>query len=180
MIMQQVSKTHKNQWGSYGDRRNSFDDNTDIKLFKQLVASTPDLKDYIRSYLPKGEFTFRNHPYGQYGVDLSLINSKEQIVATFDVERWSEWKDEWPPYYKWIHFLGRKEKFLQDNFFMIYMNFYRTKVIILDNRTIEEFPTINKTFKTKKVKDMVKEIPMNRGRIYGNDITYKERMLFAE
>jgi len=178
--MQQVTKAHKNKWGSYKDRDNSYDDAQDILLFAQLVSNTPDLKDYIRSYLPKGEFTFRKHPYGKYEVDLALLNDNKEVVATFDVERWSEWREEWPWYYKWIHFLGRKEKFLADNFFMAYLNYNRTKVIIVDNKTIQPYPTINKFFKAKNVWDWVKEIPMNKGRIYGKGITNKEKMLFAE
>jgi hypothetical protein len=63
---------------------------------------------------------------------------------------------------------------------MVYMNYNRTKVIIVDNDTITQYPTINKQFKAKRVMDRVKEIPMNVGRIFGRDITDREKQLFAE
>jgi hypothetical protein len=180
MMIQQVSRIHKNTWGNYKDRTDSFDDTTDLKMFATMVSNTPKLKEYLVSRTSNRPDTFRLHPYGQYGVDMALLDKDKKEIATFDIERWSEWKDDWPPHYKWIHFLGRKEKFLQDNFYMVYMNYNRTKVIIVDNDTITQYPTINKQFKAKRVMDRVKEIPMNVGRIFGRDITDREKQLFAE
>ena len=178
MMMQQVSRIHKNTWGNYKDRTDSFDDKQDLKIFASIVSNTPKLKEYLVSRTTNNPDTFRLHPHGQYGVDMALIDDKNNELATFDIERWSEWKDDWPPFYKHIHFLGRKEKFLQDNFFMVYMNYNRTKVIIVDNDTITQYPTINKQFKAKRVMDKVKEIPMNVGRVFGMNITDRERELF--
>ena len=193
MMMQQVSRIHKNTWGNYKDRTDSFDDKQDLKIFASIVSNTPKLKEYLVSALALRRTTntkrlmsypdtlalaLRLHPHGQYGVDMALIDDKNNELATFDIERWSEWKDDWPPFYKHIHFLGRKEKFLQDNFFMVYMNYNRTKVIIVDNDTITQYPTINKQFKAKRVMDKVKEIPMNMGRVFGMNITDRERELF--
>ena len=172
------SRIHKNTWGNYKDRTDSFDDKQDLKIFASIVSNTSKLKEYLVSRTTNNPDTFRLHPHGQYGVDMALIDDKNNELATFDIERWSEWKDDWPSFYKHIHFLGRKEKFLQDNFFMVYMNYNRTKVIIVDNDTITQYPTINKQFKAKRVMDKVKEIPMNVGRVFGMNITDREKELF--
>lgn len=173
--MQQVTKTHKSTWGNYKDRTNSYDDKQDLKIFASIVSNTPSLKEYLPT---DNAANFRLHPHGQYGVDMALIDDKNNELATFDIERWSEWKDDWPPFYRYIHFLGRKEKFLSDNFYMVYMNYNRTKVIIVDNKTIMMYPTINKQFKYKNVMDRVRELPMNVGRVFGVGITDREKELF--
>jgi hypothetical protein len=113
-------------------------------------------------------------------VDLSLQNEKNENVLTIDIERWSQWVDEWPDYYKHIHFLGRKEKFIQPDipFFMGYMNYHRTKVLMISKEDIQKYPTIDKYFRRKQTTDRLKELPMSEGYVFGENITEKERRLF--
>lgn len=177
-----VTRAQKTEWGSYSDRRNSFDDDDDIKRFMMMVHNDTSLKDYLRSFIPKGTFSFKPKPDGQYGVDLGLFSEQGNPVATIDIERWSAWKDDWPSYYKHIHFLGRKEKFLNQHdapFFMAFLNYTRKKVIMISQKDIDKYPTINKYFSYKKVSDRVRELPMSEGHIFGENITTREQGLFA-
>jgi hypothetical protein len=110
-----------------------------------------------------------------------LFSEQGIPVATIDIERWSAWQDNWPAYYKHIHFLGRKEKFLNQHavpFFMAFLNFQRNKVLMIEETDIRKQPTIDKFFKYKGVTDRVREIPMTEGHLFGHSITDTERGLF--
>ena len=177
-----VTKAHKNAWGSYSDRKNSFDDDDDIRALIQLCRTDLNLREYLSSKLPKERLLFKAKMNGKYGVDLSIITEKDRkVCATIDVERWSAWDAEWPSYYRYLHFLGRKEKFLNQYdapFFMAFMNYSRTKVLMVSEQDIRKYPTIEKYFKHKRLTDKVKELPMSEGYIYGEGITNTERRLF--
>jgi len=177
----QITRAHKTAWGSYGDRRNSFDDDSDIKTFITLIRKDATLKEYLCSFLPKGTFTFKPKPHGQYGVDLGLFSEQGKPVATIDIERWSAWNEDWPSYYKHIHFLARKEKFLEQHdapFFMAFLNFTRDKVLMISEQDIRKHPTRDKYFKAKGVTDRVRELPMSEGWVFGHTLTGRERELF--
>ena len=177
----QITKAHKTAWGSYGDRKNSFDDDEDIKRFIGMIHRNESLKSYLKTFLPKGTFSFKPKPHGQYGVDLGLFSEHGTPVATIDIERWSAWNEDWPSYYKHIHFLGRKEKFLNQHdapFFMAFMNFSRTKVLMISQDDIIKHPTIDKFFKHKGVTDRVRELKMSEGYLFGEHITDREEGLF--
>ena len=178
----QITKAHKTAWGSYSDRRNSFDDDEDVSRFIKMVHADESLKSYLKSFLPKGTFSFQPKPYGQYGVDLALFSEQGAPVATVDIERWSAWNEDWPAYYKHIHFLGRKEKFLNQientPFFMAFLNFSRSKVLMISSNDIQKYPTIDKFFKYKGVTDKVRELPMSEGHVFGTTLTEREKELF--
>jgi len=167
--MQNVTKKHRSQWGSYKDRKNSFDDSKDIYRFAELVNQYSSVRNYIRSYIGGGDCGWVEKPDGDYGVDLALYRNGVRS-ANFDIERWSQWKSEWPHYYNYLQFLGRKEKFLGKEvpFFMCFMNFNRDRFALVDEKTIRSYPTIEKEFVHKNVKDRVKEISMSDGYIFGN------------
>jgi hypothetical protein len=57
MMMQQVSRIHKNTWGNYKDRTDSFDDKQDLKIFASIVSNTPKLKEYLVSALALEQLT---------------------------------------------------------------------------------------------------------------------------
>jgi len=177
-----VTKAHKNAWGSYSDRKNSFDDDDDIRALIQLCRTDLNLREYLSSKLPKERLLFKPKMNGKYGVDLSIITEKDRkVCATIDVERWSAWDADWPSYYRYLHFLGRKEKFLNQYdapFFMAFMNYSRTKVLMVSEQDIRKYPTIEKYFKHKRLTDKVKELPMSEGYIYGDGITKREKGLF--
>jgi len=174
-----ITKAHKTEWGSYTDRTNSYDDSEDIKLFFNMVKKDKSLKEYLSSFLPAEPEFLRKHPNGDFGVDIGIM-SKNKIVATIDVERWRPWKEDWPSYYKYIHFLGRKEKFLNEYkvpFFMAFMNYSMTKVLMISEQDIRKYPTKPKTF-ASGITDRVRELSMSDGHVFGENITKRERELF--
>lgn len=175
-----VTSVHRTKWGSYNDRNNSFDDREDIKTFFDMVNKDESLKKYLTSFLPETPDHLRPHPNGKYGVDIGIV-CKGEIIGTIDIERWREWNPNWPDYYKHIHFLARKEKFLKQSdkpFFMANMNFNRTKVLMISRNDIEQYPTKEKYFHRKGVSDMVRELKISDGVIFGEGITEKERSIF--
>lgn len=177
--MTHVNQEMKTQWGSYSDRENSFDDSEDINKFLEITQSDEPILGYFRNFIEKGDYYWKPHPDGKYGVDLALIGEDGERIANFDLERWSAWKYDWPDFYKAIHFLGRKEKFLNKGvpFFMCYLNFNRDRVLIVDEQTINKYPTVEKHFKNKNVTDTLKRIPLSLGSIFGR-YTQKESTLF--
>ena len=165
----QVTNADKGRWGSYSNRKDSYDDELDAAAFKRIVRSNEDLKDYLRKFLPEGTANYRfvDKHFGPYKVDMSILNENGKVVADVELERWSQWDETWPSYYKHIHFLGRKEKFFADRpFFMVYLNKSQNKCMCLEKSVFEHIPTIDKFFKMKKVWDQVKEIPLSEGVIY--------------
>jgi hypothetical protein len=181
MTQMTVTKAHKTTWGSYTDRKDSYDDDADITAFIQLCKKDSNLHQYLSTYLPKKSLRFKPKMNGIYGVDLSIITEDGKVCATIDIERWSQWNEDWPSYYRYIHFLGRKEKFLNQYnvpFFMAFMNYSRTKVLMISEQDIRKYPTIDKYFKHKRVTDRVKELPMSDGYVYGKGITNREKELF--
>ena len=176
----QVNQTLRTQWGNYSDRRNSYDDNEDIRQFIKLVSTNEHLSSYLKQYVNTGDYKFVPKPDGEYGVDLSLQDKSNNIVLTIDIERWSQWNQDWPEYYKHIHFLGRKEKFLKREtpFFMGFMNYHRTKVLMISKKDIQKYPTIEKFFKHKQVSDKVRELSMKDGYVFGDGLTEREKNVF--
>lgn len=179
--MTQITRAHKTAWGSYNDRKDSFDDDEDISRFIGLIHRDESLKTYLKTFLPKGTFSFKPKPHGKYGVDLGLFSEHGTTVATIDIERWSAWNEDWPSYYRYIHFLARKEKFLNQHeapFFMAFLNFKRDKVLMISHKDINKYPSKPKYFKAKGVTDIVRELPMSEGYVFGRNITDTERGLF--
>jgi|TARA_B110000914_G_scaffold137520_1_gene120331 hypothetical protein len=175
-----VTNIERTKWGSYEDRTNSYDDNTDIQIFCNMVKTNESLKNYLDSFLTETPDVLRPKPHGDYGVDLGIVHNDE-LVATIDLERWSAWNEEWPSYYRYIHFLARKEKFLNQHespFFMAFLNFKRDKVLMISKDDIQKYPTKEKFFQVKNRTDMVRELPLSVGHVFGENITEKERSIF--
>ena len=176
-----VTNIERTKWGSYEDRTNSYDDNTDIQIFCNMVKTNESLKNYLTSFLTETPDILRTKPHGDYGVDLGIVHNDE-LVATIDLERWSAWNEEWPSYYRYIHFLARKEKFLNQHespFFMAFLNFKRDKVLMISKDDIQKYPTKEKFFQVKNRTDMVRELPLSVGHVFGENITEKERSIFS-
>ena len=137
-----------------------------------------ELQKYLLQYIPKDvDCKWKFKPDGDYGIDLALIdvNTGKKLLC-IDLERWSAWKDEWPIYYRYLHFLGRKDHFLNEDvpFIMAYLNYNQNKVILLNKETLNKYMTREKYFSYKKCNDMVKEIPMIEGYIFGANLTNRE------
>tara|TARA_B100000579_G_scaffold364251_1_gene323143 strand:- start:160 stop:705 length:546 start_codon:yes stop_codon:yes gene_type:complete len=180
--MTQVTKQMKNKWGSYSDRKNNYDDDADYEYFIHHTKTNKELQKYLLQYIPKDvDCKWKFKPDGDYGIDLALIdvNTGKKLLC-IDLERWSAWKDEWPWYYKYLHFLGRKDHFLENNepFLIVFFEYNRNKLIIVDKDTIKKYNTINKWFSHKKCHDWVKEMKMSDGHIFGTNITDLERRNF--
>jgi hypothetical protein len=67
-----VTKSHKAAWGSYTDRKNSYDDDDDINAFIQLCKNNSNLHQYLSSFMTKQTMVFKPKKDGMYGVDLSI------------------------------------------------------------------------------------------------------------
>jgi hypothetical protein len=168
--MNHVNQQLKTQWGSYSDRQDSFDDSEDISRFIAMVKESDPLKTYIKNFIESGDYHWVPHPDGMYGVDLALVEKgADKRIVNFDLERWSVWKNDWPHFYRNIHFLGRKEKFLNKGvpFLMCYLNYNRDRVLVVDEETIKKYPTVDTHFKKKNVIDTLKKIPLTLGNIFG-------------
>ena len=179
-----VTKQQKKEWGSYDDRENSYDDISDFNHFIKHTKTNCELQKYLLQYIPKNirdnvEWKFK--PDGDYGIDLALVDVEtNEKLMLIDFERWRAWDQEWPFYYKVIHFLGRKEHFLKLHipFLMIFFEYNCNKMIIVDKETIKKYPTRKKWFEYKKCHDMVKEIKMSDGYIFGDNLTNTEKKNF--
>jgi hypothetical protein len=184
--MVRVNNVHRTIWGGYEDRVDSFDDDEDCARFIALLKESSGLAEYVKSFLPlQSTFSIKTKPNGRYGVDMGVFKGCHETtepVATIDIERWSAWNEDWPSFYKHIHFLGRKDKFLNryddKPFFMAYFNYSRDKIILVSKESILKYPTEDKYFSHKKVVDRVRVLPMHEGHIFGKNITSTEEELF--
>jgi hypothetical protein len=163
-----ITKEDKNSFGNFSDRKHNYDDDMEISKFIQFA------KNFYNE-----EYEFRAKPFGDYDVDIGLYK-QGRLVSTVDVERWSQWDEEWPPQYKYISFLGRKEKFLKrpQDFAMVYFNKSLNKILTVTKKDILKYPTEKKFFARFKKYDLIRQIPFDSGRLYGKNLTDKEKQLF--
>jgi len=164
-----INKTDIKKFGTFTDRKNSFDDDLDIETFIKFLKIAYD--DQNAEFVSK--------PFGIYNVDIGVyVDGK--LKLTVDVERWKSWDSEWPSYYSHVSFLGRKEKFLtrKENFCMVYFNNTRDKFICVDKKDILKYPTVNRNVKGKL--DRVKIVSFDDARLYGADLTEREKTLFKK
>jgi hypothetical protein len=184
--MDRVSGEHITNYGNYPDRADSYDDSSDLNAFANLVNTIPELKRFIMNYFRPPSYAdclWSYHPDGKKGIDLSITGPGTVNAIRYlnlDVERWSKWDKDWPYYYRYIHFLERKGRYLNQQipFLMCYMNYSRDKVLIVDNKTIQRYTPKWKTFFKKQLSDKVREIRMEDGNLFGKRITDRERDLF--
>ena len=163
-----ITKEDKNSFGMFSDRKNNYDDDMEISKFIKFAKSF---------YEESTKFFIK--PFGDYGVDVG-ISKDGTIVSTVDVERWSIWDADWPPQYKYISFLGRKEKFLKrkQDFAMIYFNKSLDKLLVVTKKDIVKYPTQEKYFSRFKKYDLIRQIPFDCGRLYGKNLTDTEKQIF--
>lgn len=168
-------------WGEqFKDRGNSFDDDQEIDLFIDAVKNNIKLNHYIARFLPNpnGRYKFYPHPDGKYGVDLGVIDEDGNTVMVMDLERWSAWENDFPPFYKYLSFLSRKNKFLRDDipFIMVWQSNDCSKYLMVDDSIIRETEPEEVTFKSGFV-DHVRKIPLSHGTIFGAK-GYREKNYF--
>jgi hypothetical protein len=163
-----ITKEDKNSFGNFSDRKNNYDDDLEISKFIEFA------KNFYNE-----EYQFRAKPFGDYDVDIGIYK-QDTLVSTVDVERWSQWDEEWPSKYKYISFLGRKEKFLKrpQDFAMVYFNKSLNKILTVTKKDILKYPTEKKFFVKFNKYDLIRQIPFDFGRLYGKNLTDKEKQLF--
>ena len=177
----------KQKYGTMNGRKNSFDDSTEINVFRTVALKNPDFQKYYMKFVDtSNDHEFIPKPYdipGKYSdVDIGIFfNGK--AVCHIDVERSgpTSWVEEHPRYYKWIHFLGRKDKYLVKYncpFFIVLFNHNLTKFVAVEKSVFQHIPTKLKWFKQKQQEDKVKEIPCKSCHIFGKNITEYERAKF--
>ena len=80
--MKTITKETIRQYGSLSGRDDSFDDNTEMGVFRKFLQRTRS--DLV--VVPK--------PYGPYGVDIAYKDEDGDYVAFFDLERCGKWKSD--------------------------------------------------------------------------------------
>ena len=152
----------------FSDRKNNYDDDKETLKFIKFAKTF---------YEESTKFIVR--PFGDYDVDVGIFK-EETLVSTVDVERWSVWDRDWPPHYKYISFLGRKEKLLErnENFAMVYFNKSLDKLLVVAKKDIIKYPTQKKYFSRFKKYDLIRQIPFDCGRLYGKNLTDTEKKNF--
>jgi hypothetical protein len=167
--MTYLTKEDKNSFGVFPDRKNSFDDENEIEKF--II--------FAKKFYKSSEYELKPKPFGPYGVDIGIYKNGE-LISTVDVERWREWKSDWPPHYKYISFLGRKEKFLNlpGDFVMAYFNESLDKILVVSKKDIIKYPTQKKFFQRFQKYDLIRQIPFDCGRLYGSNLTENEKNKF--
>ena len=182
--MTQVTREDKSKWGNYSDRKNSFDDDGDYEYFIQHTLTNKKFQKYLLQHIPKGvDCKWESKPDGKCGIDLALVDKHTgKKLLCIDLERWGPWKDAWPHYYKYIHYLGRKDHFLEEDepFLIVFFEYNRNKFLVCEKETIKQYTTFNKYFKAKQLNDWVKEMKMSDGYIFGNNITDIEKRNFND
>lgn len=164
--MNNITSSDIRKFGSYFDRLNSFDDKKEILITSNFLKNRCDSLDKVKE-----------KPFGLYGVDLGVFDSLDNLKFVVDVERWSQWKEDWPINYRYISFLQRKEKFLKNfKFVMIIFNFDLTKFIRIKKEDIIKFPPIKRHTQGKY--DFVRKIPFEYGKMYGTGFGEREKSIF--
>jgi hypothetical protein len=163
-----ITKKDINSLGVFPDRKDNFDDDMEISEFIKFAK-----KFY------KDNYEIKPKPFGNYDVDIGIYK-ENVLVSTVDVERWSQWDEEWPSQYKYISFLSRKEKFLKrpQDFAMVYFNNSLNKILTVTKKDILKYPTEKKFFARFNKYDLIRQIPFDFGRLYGKNLTDKEKQLF--
>lgn len=164
--MSNITSQDIKKFGSYSDRDNSFDDKKELLVASNFIKSRCNFSDIVKE-----------KPFGIYGVDLGVYNSKNELKFVVDVERWFFWKEDWPENYRYLSFLERKEKFLKyHEFVMIFFNYNMTKFVRLKKEDILKFSPVKRYTQGKY--DFVRKIPFEYGKLYGSELSERERSIF--
>jgi len=165
-----IDKSDIKQFGSYSDRKNNFDDNQEVNVMINFLTEMYENDSTVH---------IKTKPLGIYDIDIGVY-WKDKLVVGVDVERWSVWNTDWPNFYSHVSFLGRKEKFIRKNmdFIMAYFNYDLSKVILLDKQSILKYPTVDRHTKGKV--DRIKKISFDDAKLYGSNLTDREKSLFKK
>ena len=154
--------------GQFKNRNNSYDDKNEVSKFIKFAETCND------------NYFFRPKPFGKYGVDVGMYTKENELIAIVDIERWRAWNEEWPNYYRYLSFVERKEKYLRhkQDFALAVFNASLTKLVMVTKENILLYPPVAKYFKNHGKYDYVRQIPFEFGKLYGANLTDKEKRLF--
>jgi len=177
--MKTITKDTIKDYGSFCDRKDSFDDNQESIIFIKFLKN---------QYGDK--FNIIDKPFGKYGVDIGVFNKNSEITedsikVAFDLERCKSWGNDWPAHWKCLSFLGRKNKYLMfPEFGMVWFNCDLNKFAISWKENIQKYPLTNRNFKGKSYTDSVREVKFDDGKLFGSSFekiekeNFKNRMEF--
>lgn len=161
-----ISSLDIKKFGSYSDRKNSYDDNKELIIVSNFIKNYSDPNDIIK---------FK--PFGERGIDLGVFDSQNNLKFVVDVERWKVWDHDWPANYRYISFLERKEKYLKySQFVMIFFNYSLNKLIRVKKDDILKFSPEKRYTQGKY--DTVRKIPFQYGKMYGTGFSEREKSIF--
>jgi len=153
-----------------------------IKPFSNHMHSVTDNqgKNALLSYLKRNKIGFRNvsNP-NKHGIDVLTLNNKDEVVSAWEVEvRNGAWKFDSNFPFPTINCIERKEYMWRKeeefsnkipykiadncNVYYVQMNKNCTRAVILDNKTILEYPLVrsfNKYAKEHNITEYVRQIP---------------------
>lgn len=157
--MKTVSRDTISEYGTFEDRINSFDDNSESKIFVKFLTSK-----YSK------EYKIVEKPFGKYSVDIGVY-SDDKLCCTFDLERCKTWKNDWPSNWKCLSFLDRKSKYLEyPEFGMVWFNNNLDKFAIVWKKDILKFPVTNRNLPNGEI-DKVRKIDFEYGKLYGSNFS---------
>jgi hypothetical protein len=154
--MKTITKDTILEYGTFEDRIDSFDDNSESKVFvKFLNTKYPDTCKIVEK------------PFGKYGVDIGVYCG-DKFGCAFDLERCKTWKDDWPSNWKCLSFLDRKSKYLEyPEFGMVWFNNNLSKFTIAWKKDILKFPVSNRNLPNGQI-DRVRKVDFKYGKLYGS------------
>jgi hypothetical protein len=154
--MKTITKDTIKHYGTFCDRKDSFDDNKESEVFVKFLASK-----YSE------EYKIVEKPDGKKGVDIGVYRDSE-LGCAFDLERCKTWKNDWPSNWRCISFLDRKSKYLKyPEFGMVWFNNNLTKFVIVWKKDILKFPVTNRNMPNGEI-DLVRKIDFECGKLYGS------------
>ncbi len=161
--MNYLSKQEIGELGSFVDRKNSYDDNTELAIFCRFLKT---------NFLEK--YQIIQKPHGPYGVDIGVF-SDDKIVCAFDLERCKTWKEDWPSNWKCLSFLSRKDKHLQfPEFGMVWFNNSLTKFAIAWKKDILKYAVEKRYVNGKEDPKGVRKVSFDHGKLYGSSFNLIE------
>jgi len=209
MMTQVTRQDKENFGKQFLDRKNSFDDDKENIVFQEFLKNTNSgVSEYLLKELnlPKGiKFKYEFKPTGERdmmqlplyyyrgatidskgepndkGIDACFKNQHDDIVCLIDFERLGAWGDDWPSNYMNISFLERKAKYCNHdvNFFIVYFNRDMTKLLIVNKKDIISSDMVNENIPKYNISDNKRKLPHDRGYIFGNNLTDRERNNFT-
>ena len=166
--MKTITKETIRQYGSLSGRDDSFDDNTEMGVFRKFLQRTRS--DLV--VVPK--------PYGPYGVDIAYKDKDGDYVAFFDLERCGKWKSDWPSNWRCLSFLDRKSKYLKYlEFGMVWFSDDLSRFVIAWKDDILKYPVSERHMPSGEI-DSVRKVDFSHGTLIGSSFGTRDKQIFTK